>query len=71
MTYEVGQTVMTPHERLIELGYELVEYGHYKVYRHDKLSDVRVYDDNTISCNDIDLELSKIIKEYLEWLEEK
>lgn len=59
-----------PHEKLIELGYELIQGVNLKIYRHDKLMNFRVYDDNTISCNEIDLELAKIIKEYLEWLGE-
>lgn len=65
------QPYKTPHDKLMGMGYELIQGANIKIYRHDKLSDVRVYDDNTISCNEIDLELAKIIKEYLEWLEEE
>lgn len=60
----------TAHDKLIELGYEVIQGANIKIYRHDKLSDFRVYDDNTISCNEIDLELSRILTQYLEEMEE-
>lgn len=60
----------TPHEKVLEMGYECEAREGIKIYRHPTLSNFRVYYDNTISCNDIDLELSRIIAEYLEWLEE-
>lgn len=61
----------TPREKLIEMGYQLDERDTASVYRHDILCNVRVWNDNKISCDDIDLELAKTIKEYLEWLEEE
>lgn len=61
----------TPHERLLDMGYELIQGANLKIYRHDKLMNFRVYDDNTISCNEINLELSRILTDYLEWLEEE
>ena len=61
----------TAHEKLLEMGYECEEKRDVKIYRHEnKISSVRVYDDNTISCNDIDLELSRILTQYLEEMEE-
>lgn len=61
----------TPHEKLLEMGYELDDRIDVKIYRHDTLSYVRVYDDNTISCFEITLELLHILTDYLEWLEEQ
>ena len=61
----------TAHEKLLEMGYECEERRDVKIYRHEnKISSVRVYDDNTISCNDIDLELSRILTQYLEEMAE-
>ena len=59
----------TAHEKLIDLGYELTERNDYIFYRHDELPKVTIYSDKTYSCSDTNLELSKILTQYLEELE--
>lgn len=59
----------TAHEKLIEMGYELTKYTDYVSYRHDELPRVTIYSDNTYSCSDTNLELSRILTQYLEELQ--
>jgi len=56
----------TAHEKLIEMGYKLTKYTDYVSYRHKKMVGIVIYNDNTYSCNDTNLELSYILTQYLE-----
>ena len=59
----------TAHEKLIEMGYESTKGNNFTKYRHDELPRVTIYSDNTYSCSDTNLELSRILTQYLEELE--
>lgn len=60
----------TAHEKLIEMGYETIKGNNCVFYRHDELPKITIYSDNTYSCSDTNLELSRILTQYLEELEE-
>lgn len=60
----------TAHEKLIEMGYELTKRTDYVFYRHDDLPRITIYSDKTYSCSDTNLELSRILTQYLEEMEE-
>jgi len=57
------------HEKLIEMGYEFIKGNNCVFYRHDELPRVTIYSDKTYSCSDANLELSRILTQYLEELE--
>ena len=59
----------TAHEKLIDMGYEFVKANNCVFYRHEELPKITIYNDKTYSCSDADLELSKILTQYLEELE--
>ena len=59
----------TAHEKLIEMGYESTKGNNFTKYRHDELPRITIYNDNTYSCSDTNLELSRILTQYLEELE--
>ena len=59
----------TAHEKLIEMGYEFIKGNNCVFYRHDELPRVTIYSDNTYSCSDTNLELSRILTQYLEEIE--
>lgn len=63
------EVIVTAHEKLIEMGYEFTKRKDYAFYRHDELPKVTIYNDKTYSCGDTNLELSKILTQYLEELE--
>ena len=56
----------TAHEKLIEMGYESIKGNNFTKYRHDELPRITIYSDNTYSCSDTNLELSRILTQYLE-----
>lgn len=73
----------TPHERLLEMGFEMVlDEEHFTIFEHQELDyTIRVdklwkgigihhYNDDP-HYRYIYLELSRILTEYLEWLEEE
>ena len=55
------------HDKLIELGYVKTHRDGYVKYDGEKI--IIIYDDKTYSCVDTDLELSRILTQYLEELE--
>ena len=59
----------TAHEKLIDMGYEIAKGNNCTFYRHEELPRVTIYSDKTYSCGDANLELSKILTQYLEELE--
>lgn len=59
----------TAHEKLIEMGYEFEQLEGYKIYRHIEKSIIGVYEDKTYCCVEVDLDLSRILTQYLEELE--
>ena len=59
----------TAHEKLIEMGYESTKGNNFTKYRHDELPRITIYNDNTYSCSDTNLELSRILTQYLEEME--
>ena len=56
----------TAHEKLIEMGYVSIKRNDNVSYIHDELPRVTIYSDNTYSCSDTNLELSRILTQYLE-----
>ena len=61
--------IKSAHDKLIELGYEVEQFDGYKVYRHIDKARIGVYEDKTYVCTETDLELSRILTQYLEELE--
>lgn len=54
------------HEKLIEMGYKLTKYIDYVSYSHKKRVGIVIYNDKTYSCHDTNLELSRVLTQYLE-----
>lgn len=63
------KTYRTAHEKLIEMGYESTNGNNFTKYRHDELPRITIYNDNTYSSYDTNLELSRVLTQYLEEME--
>jgi hypothetical protein len=79
--YTEIEPYLTPHEKLIELGFTFETKGHYIQYNHEKkdmriivntiTKDYGVFHLTDYNYRFVNLELSKILTEYLEELENK
>ena len=58
----------TAHEKLIEMGYELIDREEWIIYKHKNLPRIVIHNGN-YSCSDTNLALSRILTAYLEELE--
>jgi len=58
----------TAHEKLLALGFQYAQREDYKRYIHDELGSLIVWDDKTFTTSDCDLEIARIMVQYLEEL---
>jgi len=61
----------TPHEKLIEMGYEFRDDGERHVFNHTEKPNIYFYFDGTASCVEITKDIALIVAQYLEELEGK